>query len=241
MCPEALRCAESGASDPDPPPSTCCCLSVTSRLVTAGYDANVKVWDVRTFKPIHTYYSSSPATAVDISQRGLLAVGYGPHVQIWKDALTAKASAPYMNHLIPGATLEDLQFVPFEDVLGIGHSRGFSSILVPGAGEPNIDALAANPFQTVKQRQESEVKALLEKVRVRTVEHRGAGRPGEGAAGRKGDRRRGGREKGRPGEGAAGRRDGRAKGRRGKRAAGEGAAGQRGGRRRGGRAKGRLG
>lgn len=127
-------------------------------LVTAGADAQVKVWDVRTFRPLHAYFSASPAAALDISQRGMLAVAYGPHVQVcgrmrslwfrqrtvcliaaprracqvWKDALAHKASAPYLNHLVAGGgvTAVSCRFCPYDDVLGIGHTNGIASLLV---------------------------------------------------------------------------------------------------------------
>ena len=52
--------------------------------------------------------------------------------QIWKDAHRYKQQSPYLSHMLPSHSIQSCRFAPFEDVLGIGHSGGFSSILVPG-------------------------------------------------------------------------------------------------------------
>ncbi|KAG2498320.1 hypothetical protein HYH03_003580 [Edaphochlamys debaryana] len=138
-------------------------------MVTSGADGQIKVWDVRMLKPLHAYFAHSPPTSMDISQRGMLAVGYGRKVQVWQDALSSKAQSPYLTHQLPAGVLRSFRFCPYEDVMGIGTSAGISTILVPGAGEPNFDSLVANPFQTNKQRQEGEVVALLDKLQPDTI------------------------------------------------------------------------
>lgn len=133
-------------------------------MATTGLDGHLKVWDVRTYKALQNYFTPSPAASVAISQKGLLAVGSGPHLTIWKDAFKTKQKEPYMSHLFGGSPLYDLAFCPFEDILGCGHASGISSLVIPGSGEPNFDTMEANPYQTVKQRQESEVHSLLDKI-----------------------------------------------------------------------------
>ena len=133
-------------------------------MVTTGLDSQMKVWDIRTFKEVHSYYTSRPGSSLDISDRGLLSVGYGTYVQIWSDALRTKAKSPYLRHDLKGSQVRSIRFRPFEDILGVGHDNGFSSLIVPGSGEPNFDAFEANPFQTTKQRREATVHSLLEKL-----------------------------------------------------------------------------
>jgi U3 small nucleolar RNA-associated protein 7 len=63
-----------------------------------------------------------------------------------------------------GKRVERVRWCPFEDLLGVSHSAGFSSIIVPGAGEPNFDAYEVNPYENVKQRQETEIRSLMTKL-----------------------------------------------------------------------------
>ncbi len=70
------------------------------------------------------------------------------HPQVWQDALRSKAQSPYMSHTLANGVLNGFRFCPYEDVLGIGHSEGFSTILIPGAclraaSHASTDALLA--------------------------------------------------------------------------------------------------
>ena len=135
-------------------------------MATCGSDSQVKIWDVRSLRdePVQSYFSRAPPAAVHASDTGMLAVAYGSAVQVWRDAFReAKQPAPYMTHRVRGK-LESVRFCPFEDVLLCGHAGGVSSMLVPGSGEPNFDSLAANPYQTRRQRREAEVHQLLDKL-----------------------------------------------------------------------------
>jgi U3 small nucleolar RNA-associated protein 7 len=78
-----------------------------------------------------------------------------------------KMKDPYMGHRLNGlGPVETVRFRPFEDVCGLGHAKGFSSIVIPGSGEANLDSMEynLNPFQDTKQRREAEVRSLLDKL-----------------------------------------------------------------------------
>lgn len=77
--------------------------------------------------------------------------------------MTQTCKTPYLVHNCEG-TITDLQFCPYEDVLGVGHTNGFISLLIPGAGQANFDSLRANPFESKQQRKEREIRMLLDKV-----------------------------------------------------------------------------
>ena len=152
-------------------------------MATTGMDGLMKVWDLRTYKCLHSYRLDQAASSVDISDRLLVAVGVGRTVQVLKDAFTKPSDLTYLKHTIRATaaasgggvtahvkalassiSVNTVRFRPLEDVLCCGHSNGVSSIIVPGAGEPNYDSFENNPFMNTKQRREGEVQSLLQKL-----------------------------------------------------------------------------
>lgn len=140
-------------------------------LVTAGLDRAVKVWDIRNLvqdKPLAHFQLRLPANELDVSQRGMLALSQGTYLETYADLLSGGGTGnyeklPYLRQRCD-AFVHGLRFCPYEDVLGVSTAKGFQSLLVPGSGEPNFDAMEANPYETSKQRREHEVHALLEKI-----------------------------------------------------------------------------
>lgn len=52
-------------------------------MATAGADKRVHVWDLRnSYKQLHTYGGYPGVTSLDISQKGLLAAGFGSKVHL---------------------------------------------------------------------------------------------------------------------------------------------------------------
>ncbi|CAL8073039.1 unnamed protein product [Orchesella dallaii] len=135
-------------------------------MATGGRDGLLRLWDLRnTFAPLTSVRVGVPSS-LNFSQRGLLAVATGNQTMVFTEV--GQKQKPYLKHTT-SRFVESARFCPFEDVLGIGTQRGFDSIIVPGAGEANFDALERNPFQTKKQRKETEVKALLEKIPIELI------------------------------------------------------------------------
>ncbi|KAK4276578.1 hypothetical protein QN277_014710 [Acacia crassicarpa] len=137
-------------------------------MATAGKDKKIKLWDLRKYEVFQTLHGH--ANTLDFSQKGLLAYGTGSSIQVLGDLSGSQNYSRYMTHsMVKGYQISKLMFRPYEDVLGIGHSMGWSSILIPGSGEPNFDTWVANPFETSKQRREKEVRSLLDKLPPETI------------------------------------------------------------------------
>jgi U3 small nucleolar RNA-associated protein 7 len=145
-------------------------------LITAGQDMKMKVWDIRKANDHISQVSLAgrPARSLDVSFTGKVAVGFGSRISVYNEDIfkqgNSKKSGKYLTHMYPGEDMETVRFCPFEDLLLTGHSAGVGSLLIPGSGSKDIDSYASNPFVTKKQKKESDVKSLLEKLHPDTIQ-----------------------------------------------------------------------
>lgn len=112
----------------DPPSST-------RYMATSGLDHQLKIFDLRgAYRPLSARTLPQGAGHLAFSQWGLLAAGMGDVVNIWAGQGRGgppSLEKPYLTHRLSGH-VHGLQFCPFEDVLGVGHTGGVTSMLVPG-------------------------------------------------------------------------------------------------------------
>ncbi|CAI0410775.1 unnamed protein product [Linum tenue] len=138
-------------------------------MASCGREKKIKIWDLRKFEVVQTI-PGHHAKTLDFSQKGLLAAGTGSYAQVLGDFSGTQNYSRYMGHSIAkGYQIGKVSFRPYEDVLVMGHSMGWSSILIPGSGEPNFDTWVANPFETSEQRREKEIHSLLDKLPPETI------------------------------------------------------------------------
>lgn len=134
-------------------------------FATTGVDQCVNIWDLRNnFKCLKEHRLNTMPEHIDFSQKDFLAVSTGKTINIYKNALKpSEGVKPYLKHNVD-STISGLYFCNYEDIIGVCHQKGFSSLLVPGSGEPDFDSHEANPFMTKSQEKEMEVKMLLDKL-----------------------------------------------------------------------------
>lgn len=133
-------------------------------LATAAVDKSVHIWDLRNLNgPLQKYRLNSIASNLEFSQKNMLAVSMGNIIEVYNDCCVNKAKEKYLTHRVD-TTITNMKFCNYEDVLGIGHQRGITSILVPASSEPKFDSYEWNPYQVKRQRREDEIKKILDKI-----------------------------------------------------------------------------
>jgi len=131
-------------------------------MITAGNDNKISVFDIRsTYKPVKTIGTKTSVHFTALSERNLLAIAYSNRIAVLKDVHVDGTCV--MKYTAPGI-VRSVGFCKHEDILGIGHQNGLTTIVVPGSGDPVYDTSETSPFMGVKERQRLEVKRLLEKI-----------------------------------------------------------------------------
>ncbi|GIX62225.1 BING4CT (NUC141) domain-containing protein [Babesia caballi] len=140
-------------------------------MATSGFDGFWSVWDLRNYSRAlsRQFTGRTPPEAMAVSQTGILAMALGGRVEYFRDVFTRGGGVEpslYLKHQFEAENARDIKFQPFEDVCAVGTSSGLSTLLVPGAGIANFDALEMNPYESSSKRQ---VQRMLDKIPYDTI------------------------------------------------------------------------
>ena len=139
-----------------------------SKMATAALDGQIKLWDIRNFSRELSLYTTSSVSFLNFSQTGQLCSSQGNKISIWNSP-TKSNRAPDVTHKLSKCTVYRAKFCPFEDYIISGLDSGVRSFPASGSCIENYDSFEFNPYSTAKQRQEMEVKSLLNKLPPDTI------------------------------------------------------------------------
>lgn len=82
------------------------CVDVTSDghyMCSSGIDGQIKIWDLRTYKQLHSYFTTRPTRCMSISDNSMLSLGYSSSVAVWNNPFQQdKLQSPYLYQQYPG-------------------------------------------------------------------------------------------------------------------------------------------
>ena len=102
-------------------------------MATSDDRGYLKIWDLRTYRELHSFRTTTMVSNLSYSQKGLLAMSVGKKALIMnlKDSFKPCANQNgikslshwdkhlYLQHPTPRKQITSLKFCPYEDVLGI--------------------------------------------------------------------------------------------------------------------------
>jgi U3 small nucleolar RNA-associated protein 7 len=142
-------------------------------LATVGSDSSIKIWDIRrTYERVAEYFSPFAVSSMDISQKNIMALGGKTSVLMFKDWTknAPERAQGYLKHIDhKRRTIKSVEFVPYEDFLGVGMQGAFSSIVVPGSCHVDFDSFTHNVHGIKAQTRENKVHKLLEKLPMESI------------------------------------------------------------------------
>ncbi|CAD8184620.1 unnamed protein product [Paramecium pentaurelia] len=132
-----------------------------NHLITSGSEGTIKVWDLRTQK-LQSQIGVN-ATNLALSDKGVLAAGRGTDIVMWKNCLIGDLKTPYLRYKA-SSMICDIDFIKHEDYLSMSTFDSYEQTVVPESGEPFFDTYEQPDLQNKKQRLETNVKQLIEKL-----------------------------------------------------------------------------